>query len=95
MPADGNDAACTGAGVRKPSMKETAMGEGWWCGLHYGNYMSAALSSPISRPFSLSSILLFDLKSLFFRPAPDLCAARRAKSVKDGAIAPPSGLVLD
>ena len=39
MPAHGYDAACTGAGVRKPSMKETAMGEGWWCGLHYGNYM--------------------------------------------------------
>ena len=37
MPAHGNDAACTGAGVRKPSMKETAMGQGWWCGLHYGN----------------------------------------------------------
>lgn len=26
MPAHGDDAACTGAGVRKPSMKETAMG---------------------------------------------------------------------
>ena len=59
------------------------------------NYMSAALSSPISRPSSLSSILLFDLKSLFFRPDPDLCGARRARSVKDGAIAPPSGLVPD
>jgi hypothetical protein len=47
MPAHGDDAACIGAGVRKPSMKETAMGEGWWCGLHYGNYMSRALSSPI------------------------------------------------
>jgi hypothetical protein len=47
MRARGDDAACTGAGVRKPSMKETAMGEGWWCGL---TYMSRALSSPISRP---------------------------------------------
>jgi hypothetical protein len=42
-----------------------------------------------------SNRLIHDLKSLFFRPDPDLCGARRAKSVKDGAIAPPSGLVLD
>jgi hypothetical protein len=38
--------------------------------LRYGDYMSAALSSPISPLFSLSSILLFDLKNLFFRPDP-------------------------
>ena len=44
---------------------------------------------------SLSCILLFDLKSPFFRPDPGVCGARRARSVKDGAIAPPSGLVLD
>ena len=44
-------------------------------------------------PFSLSSILLFDLKSPFFRPDPGVCA-RRARSVKDGAIAPPAGLSL-
>jgi hypothetical protein len=31
MPADGDDAACTGAGVRKPSMKETAMGKHGRC----------------------------------------------------------------
>ena len=24
------------------SMKETAMGEGWWCGLHYGDLCAAA-----------------------------------------------------
>ena len=48
MPAHGDDAACTGAGVRKPSMKETAMGEGWWCGLHYGN-LNAAADAPEGR----------------------------------------------
>lgn len=42
MPAHGDDAACTGAGVRKPSMKETAMREGWRCGLHYGDLSAAA-----------------------------------------------------
>jgi hypothetical protein len=42
MTAHRDDAACTGAGVRKPSMKETAMGEGWWCGLHYGDLCAAA-----------------------------------------------------
>jgi len=31
MPAHGDDAACTGAGVRKPSMKETAMGKHGRC----------------------------------------------------------------
>jgi hypothetical protein len=48
MPADGDDAACTGAGVRKPSMKETAMGEGLRCGLHYGD-LSAAADAPEGR----------------------------------------------
>ena len=48
MPADRDDAAYTGAGVRKPSMKETAMGEGWWCGLHYGN-LNAAADAPEGR----------------------------------------------
>jgi hypothetical protein len=47
MPAHGDDAACTGAGVRKPSMKETAMGEGWWC-VHYGN-LNAAADAPEGR----------------------------------------------
>ena len=42
MPAHRDDAACTGAGVRKPSMKETAMGEGWRYGLHYGDLSAAA-----------------------------------------------------
>jgi len=36
------------AGVRKPSMKETAMGEGWWCGLHYGT-LNAAADAPEGR----------------------------------------------
>jgi hypothetical protein len=31
MPAHGDDAACTEAGVRKPSMKETAMGKHGQC----------------------------------------------------------------
>ncbi len=31
MTAHGDDAACTGAGVRKPSVKETAMGERVQC----------------------------------------------------------------
>jgi hypothetical protein len=82
------------ASEKRQGTKSREVGQRW-CSERYGDYMSAALSSPISRPFSLSSILLFDLKSLFFRPDPDLCGARRAKSVKDGAIAPPSGLVLD
>ena len=43
---------------------------------------------------ALSSILLFDLKSPFFRPDPGVCGSRRARSVKDGAIAPPAGLSL-
>jgi len=46
--ADCDDAACTGAGVRKPSMKETAMGEGWRCGVHYGD-LSAAADAPEGR----------------------------------------------
>ena len=41
MPAHGDAAACTGAGVRKPSMKETAIGEGWRDGLHYGDLSAA------------------------------------------------------
>ena len=44
MPAHGDEAACTGAGVRKPSMKETAMGEGLRGGLHYGD-LSAAVDA--------------------------------------------------
>ena len=46
--APGLHRGCTGAGVRKPSMKETAMGEGWWCGLHYGN-LNAAADAPEGR----------------------------------------------
>ena len=42
MPAHRDDVACTGAGVRMPSMKETAMGEGWRRGLHYGDLSAAA-----------------------------------------------------
>ena len=48
MPADRDDAACTVAGVRNPSMNETAMGEGWRCGLHYGD-LSAAAQAPEGR----------------------------------------------
>ena len=87
MPADGDDAACTGAGVRKPSMKETAMGEGWW-------YMSRVLSSPISRPPLHFRPFFVRPEEPFFRSDPGVCGARRARSVKDGAIAPPAGLSL-
>jgi hypothetical protein len=45
MPAQGDEAACTGAGVRKPSMKETAMRERWRGGLDYGD-LSAAVDAP-------------------------------------------------
>ena len=48
MPAQGEEAACTGAGVRKPSKNETAMGEGWRGGLHYGD-LSAAVDAPEGR----------------------------------------------
>ena len=41
MPAHVDDAACTEAGVRKPSMKETAMGGRWRCGLRYGDLGAA------------------------------------------------------
>ena len=67
----------------------------------YGAYMSGPLSRaiwPLLLPFSsflVASILLFDLKTPFFRPDPAFARARRARSVKDGAVAPPGGLVLD
>ena len=48
MPAHRDDAACTGAGVRKPSGKETAIGRGGWCGLHYGD-LNAAAEAPEGR----------------------------------------------
>ena len=57
--------------------------------------MSGGTVKPDFWALSLSCILLFDLKSPFFRPDPGVCGARRARSVKDGAIAPPNGLVLD
>jgi hypothetical protein len=37
MPAHRDDAACTGAGVRKPSMNETAGGGGRWGLGRYGD----------------------------------------------------------
>jgi hypothetical protein len=43
----------------------------------------------------LTFILLFDLKSHSFVPTLASAGARRARSLKDGAIAPPNGLVLD
>ena len=61
----------------------------------YGDYMSGGTVKHDFWALSISCILLFDLKSPFFRPDPGVCGARRARSVKDGAIAPPSGLVLD
>jgi hypothetical protein len=40
MPAHDDDAACTVAGVRKPSMDETA-GRRGLCGEHYGDLIAA------------------------------------------------------
>ncbi len=37
MPADRSDAACTVAGVRKPSMNETAGSGRRWCRGRYGD----------------------------------------------------------
>jgi hypothetical protein len=42
MPADRDDGACAEAGVRKPSMNETAMGECWRYGLYYGELSTTA-----------------------------------------------------
>ena len=60
----------------------------------WGLYEPGTVKPDFSASFALSSILLFDLKSPFFRPDPGVCGARRARSVKDGAIAPPAGLSL-
>jgi hypothetical protein len=57
-------------------------------------YEPGTVKPDFSASFALSSILLFDLKSPFFRPDPGVCGSRRARSVKDGAIAPPAGLSL-
>ena len=43
MPADRDDAACTVAGVRKPSMNETAGGGRRWCPERYGDLRAAEL----------------------------------------------------
>ena len=48
MPADRYDATCAEAGVRKPSLNETAMGERWRCGLRYGD-LGAADDAPERR----------------------------------------------
>ena len=41
MPAHGDDAACTGVGVRKPSMKETAGSGRRSCRGRYGDLRAA------------------------------------------------------
>src|SRR5258708_5541376 len=61
----------------------------------WGLYERGHCQAELMGRFYHASILLFDLKSPFFRSDPGVCGARRARSVKDGAIAPPSGLVLD
>src|SRR6516225_9084708 len=69
----------------------------------YGDYMSERLSRAIwfsffsFSSFLVRSILLFDLKKApILSPRPlRPPGARRARSVKDGAVAPPGGLVLD
>jgi len=45
-------------------------------------------------PLFLSSFFLFDLGAHLFVPTLRIRRARRARSVKDGAMAPPEGLVL-
>src|SRR5580765_6193406 len=85
----------TVAGVREAPRHEIAGSGHRRCGVRYRVYMSGGTVKPDFWALSLSCILLFDLKSPFFRPDPGVCGARRARSVKDGAIAPPSGLVLD
>ena len=83
------------AGVQKAPRHEIAIGDApavrrtLW-----GLYEPGTVKPDFSASFALSSILLFDLKSPFFRPDPGVCGARRARSVKDGAIAPPAGLSL-
>ena len=85
----------TVAGVREAPRHEIAGSGHRRCGVRYGDYMSGGTVKPDFWALSLSCILLFDLKSPFFRPDPGVCGARRARSVKDGAIASPNGLVLD
>jgi hypothetical protein len=48
MPGHGDNAAWFEAGVRKPSMKETAMEGRWRCGLRYGD-LGAAADAPEGR----------------------------------------------
>jgi hypothetical protein len=57
---------------------------------HHGLYERGSVNTPL---FS-SSIFLFDLGAHLFVPTLSIRRARRARSVKDGAIAPPEGLVL-
>ena len=83
------------AGVREGPRHEVA---GSWAEVVqralWGLYEPGTVKPDFSASFALSTILLFDLKSPFFRPDPGVCGSRRARSVKDGAIAPPAGLSL-
>jgi hypothetical protein len=56
----------------------------------HGLYERGSVNTPL---FS-SSIFLFDLGAHLFVPTLSIRRARSARSVKDGAIAPPEGLVL-
>jgi len=58
-------------------------------------YMSGGLSRHFLHFSFALSIFLFDLKRPSFRPDPGADQARRARSLKDGALAPPKGLSLN
>ena len=82
------------AGVRKAPRHEiamehvTAVPRALW-----GLYERGTVKPDLSALFTFIQFVY--LENLFYRPDPDLGGAQRARSVKDGAIAPPSGLVLD
>ena len=83
MPAFTDDATGARAGVRNPAGKEPAGGRAVAAPRSlWGLYERGQCQARFLGLFSLSSfiILLFDLKSPFFRPEPGVCGARRAKT---------------
>ena len=93
MTAHRDGAACTGAVVRKPPRNEPAGIVQRGCrALHYGDYMSGALSSPISvGAFFLAFALSFvrPRRRLSSAPTVDF-GRRRAQKLSRSAVAPPS-----
>ena len=83
------------AGVQKAPRHEIAIGDApaVRCTL-WGLYEPGTVKPDFSASFALSSILLFDLKSPFFRPDPGVCGARR--EIRQGRCnSAASRLVLD